>query len=1022
MVVLAMNFKRLKVWNTILIPLIVFSFLLMVKDSFAACGCDCGGRPAPSYKCTDGVFWYCEGGFAKIGWSPWQSCAIGSELCRGFPDCCGGLAGCPGYYSACKTGSCPGSTEDTVCAVYYDRWDWGCYCDRYEGKFDGKEGKCVVCDAYSPIEVKIMADTTTIYPRDEPKEGDKECESACGAPADLDETPVSKSKIKDLSCPSVVNVGDPFNISFYFKGTDYGTAAPGAYWWQVISIYQGSKQEACNVYDKDACTWNYYSKTLIAPGSNQCNSDSDCNDNDPSTIDKCVVTNTSYTYKVRVMSGTSSDAYQCNYSDSYMDEIQNCSIIVNRKVCSYTKIQPVIITIDSSPQGLTIEVDKVPYRTPSYFEWLPGSSHNLSAPSPNYLKGKPAIRFIFLSWSDGGSQTHSIITPSYPATYTAYYAYQVYLNVTANNPSWGNISGAGWYNYGANASISASPYTCYLFKNWTANWSGGYTGTANPATVKIDMEAILFADKGNTPTQTANFDYNNGAPCGTKHCSKSATHSSGDECKDITCDYVHYGTCSNGNCVYQSENCDNYDNNYCRCAVYGSKLREECRDYECVPLFGNVCAWTGDWIVKNEWTCDSTKVNTKQSCNNTDYWCCYDNGYKWQTTPCGACSYSLSITPEFETWSDTTKTWNINVTDSSNSHCISPITYSISYSTSGSCDSASTGISTNSFSINRGSTLTNAFSVTVKRAGTSCTLDLKIKDPNGNTVATGSYNVSGSVTCTPGDRCKSECDGSCGRKVYVYDSSCNCVYSHTENCPVDTSCSAGQCLSSVACLIQNECEDPCTKGQKLYRCDGFGNCNKFWQLANTQTCNPFGCSAGSCTDICNAACGADLECDGKKVGSDCGTGGTCDASCKCIGSTQADFDIWTGIGELSVTVGQAFPVSIYVKNTGLTKDSYNFSVTTSSNVQARVYDKEISNVLPGSVVSTKVEIKVFAFSSQGEEVKVLVTSKSSRRSKEITIKLKIGSSSMSDLDVFSIVLIIGVSVIFLIKRMYSNSM
>ncbi|MEM5794513.1 MAG: NEW3 domain-containing protein [Candidatus Aenigmatarchaeota archaeon] len=135
-------------------------------------------------------------------------------------------------------------------------------------------------------------------------------------------------------------------------------------------------------------------------------------------------------------------------------------------------------------------------------------------------------------------------------------------------------------------------------------------------------------------------------------------------------------------------------------------------------------------------------------------------------------------------------------------------------------------------------------------------------------------------------------------------------------------------------------------------------------------------------------------------------------------SLQADFIAWLGMEEVNVITQQNFPVSVYVKNTGSLKDNYEFKVqTSSSNVQARVYDKEISNVFPGSVISTKVEIKVLALSSQ-EEVKVNVTSKSSRESKELTITLKIGSSSMSDLDVLSVLLIIGLSVIFLIKRMH----
>ncbi|MGC8812106.1 MAG: InlB B-repeat-containing protein [Candidatus Aenigmatarchaeota archaeon] len=679
---------------------------------------------------------------------------------------------------------------------------------------------------------------------------------------------------------------------------------------------------------------------------------------------------------------------------------------------------PVSITVTSNPNGSSfVSVDSVPITTPQTYAWQVGSTHTLSANSP--VTTQPALRFIFSSWSDGGAQTHTITVPSTSTTYTANYNPQIYLATQANPSSGGTVSGSGWYDLGSSVTIRATANTCYVFKNWTTNWNGGYNGTANPASVSIDTKAFVFAAKGNTPTETANFDYNNGASCGTQHCSNSATHSAGDDCTDITCKYRHYGVCSSGSCVYNSENCDNYDSNYCTCTIYTSKLREECRDYECIPLFGNTCSWTGDWILKNEWTCDSSKQNTKQTCRGTDYWCCYDNGYKWQSTPCGTCSYSLSIDPSSGSFTDSTKTWSISATDNSNNYCTSPITYSISYSTSGDCESSNTNVNPTSFSINRGSTLSNAFSVKVTAiTGSSCTLELNLKDPNGKIVSSGSYTVSSQVSCVPGEVCDSNCDGTCKRKVYVYDSSCNCVYDHTENCPADTSCSAGQCLSSVACLTQNECKDSCTIGQKQYRCDGSGNCNNFWQWANTQSCNPFGCSGGSCTNLCSQNCGADPECDGKTVGSACGIGGSCDASCRCVGSAQVNFDAWLGIKELSATLGQTFPVSIYVKNKGSDKDNYNFEVkTSSSNVQAKLYDSKISNVLPSSIVSTKVEIKLVAVSSK-EEVNITVSSEADPgKRKELSIIIKIGSGSMDDLDIFSIVLLIGIAtVIFLAKK------
>jgi len=411
------------------------------------------------------------------------------------------------------------------------------------------------------------------------------------------------------------------------------------------------------------------------------------------------------------------------------------------------------ITITSSPTGSGfVKVDGSDITTPQTYcakdSWAKGTTHTLSANSP--VQPKPALKFIFSSWSDGGAQTHTITVPSsLPATYTANYNPQVYLSVVANPSAGGSVSGSGWYNFGATPTIQASANApCYSFSNWTANWGGGYNGTANPASVSIDISTFNFAASGNTSTETANFGYNNGVSCGTQHCSNSATHTAGDDCTDVWCDYRHYGQCSSGNCVYLSENCDNYDNNDCRCRISNPNLIDECKDYECVPLFGNTCAWTGNWLTVKTYTCDSSKVGSTQLCRGTTYYCCYDNGYKWQTTPCGTCSYILSISPSSGSYSDTTNTWSISATDSSNSYCPSPINYAITYSTSGSCDSSNTYVSPTSFSISRGSTLNNAFTVKVTRSGSSCNLSLSVKDPNGNVVATGTYTVSQPCTCT----------------------------------------------------------------------------------------------------------------------------------------------------------------------------------------------------------------------------------------------------------------------------------
>ena len=98
-----------------------------------------------------------------------------------------------------------------------------------------------------------------------------------------------------------------------------------------------------------------------------------------------------------------------------------------------------------------------------------------------------------------------------------------------------------------------------------------------------------------------------GTSCGTQHCSDSSSHTTGDETAGITANYKHYAVCSSGNCVWSSENCDNYDDDYLVGVVCRQgDIYNQYKDYECVPIFGNTCAWTGDYVYTLKEDCVDT--------------------------------------------------------------------------------------------------------------------------------------------------------------------------------------------------------------------------------------------------------------------------------------------------------------------------------------------------------------------------------------------------------------------------------
>jgi PKD repeat protein len=77
----------------------------------------------------------------------------------------------------------------------------------------------------------------------------------------------------------------------------------------------------------------------------------------------------------------------------------------------------VVLTFQtSSPGGLTLVVNGTAQTATFTRTVIVGSRNSISAPSPQTKGGKT---YLFRSWSDGGGQTHDIVAPASPTTYTA---------------------------------------------------------------------------------------------------------------------------------------------------------------------------------------------------------------------------------------------------------------------------------------------------------------------------------------------------------------------------------------------------------------------------------------------------------------------------------------------------------------------------------------------------------------------------------------------------------------------------
>jgi len=153
--------------------------------------------------------------------------------------------------------------------------------------------------------------------------------------------------------------------------------------------------------------------------------------------------------------------------------------------------QNVAVTVSSTPAGLLVTVDGTSYTTPQKFTWVQGSTHTLATGSPQGT----GTRNVFVSWSDGGAQSHAIMAPSAATTYTAAFSTQYLLTAGVSPSGYGAIavspgSTDGYYDSGTQVQITAAATPGHIF----SGFSGDLTGTANPQTLSMPAPHSVTAN------------------------------------------------------------------------------------------------------------------------------------------------------------------------------------------------------------------------------------------------------------------------------------------------------------------------------------------------------------------------------------------------------------------------------------------------------------------------------------------------------------------------------------------------
>ena len=119
----------------------------------------------------------------------------------------------------------------------------------------------------------------------------------------------------------------------------------------------------------------------------------------------------------------------------------------------------------------------------------------------------PDTRHYFTGWSGDymGTAPSATILMDSPATITASWRHEYLLSVIS---AYGDPQGEGWYDEGATAYFSVTPYielpdTRHIFMGW----DGDYTGVAQASSISMDSPATVTADWRHEYLLTLNSDY-----------------------------------------------------------------------------------------------------------------------------------------------------------------------------------------------------------------------------------------------------------------------------------------------------------------------------------------------------------------------------------------------------------------------------------------------------------------------------------------------------------------------------------
>ena len=156
---------------------------------------------------------------------------------------------------------------------------------------------------------------------------------------------------------------------------------------------------------------------------------------------------------------------------------------------------PTKTTISTNPAGLRIEVEGMTFTAPQSFEWAPRTSHTVRVPSP---QEDDSQRFLFVKWSDGGSQSHNVRASSSATVFTAHFIEQFKIETSAVPPEGGTVtispsSPDGFYITRTPVDVTADPAGGLSFERWRGRIFASLHGVSgNPAQFPVRSPGLNY--------------------------------------------------------------------------------------------------------------------------------------------------------------------------------------------------------------------------------------------------------------------------------------------------------------------------------------------------------------------------------------------------------------------------------------------------------------------------------------------------------------------------------------------------